>query len=121
MEYTVAAKVVTYCPMRFENYPLDLQYCPFQVGSYGHNESYMSFKLESLTRDDQQSISVLGYKTKVLSLPQQHQLWRSRRGNFTMTVFLLELKRKSTPYLIGFYLPSGLFVMVSWVISYFIN
>ena len=85
IEYTVAAKVVIYCPMGFENYPLDLQYCPFQVGSYGHNESYMSFKLESLTRDDQQSISVLGYKTRVLSLPQQHQLWRSKRGNFTMT------------------------------------
>ena len=103
--------------MRFDFYPLDVQNCPFQVGSYGHNDSYMSFKLARLTRETQQSISVLDYRSVVESLPLEHQLYEGEfGGNYTLTGFMLELRRKSFPYLIKFYLPSGLFVMVSWVI-----
>ena len=115
--YKVATKVKIYCPMRFDFYPLDVQNCPFQVGSYGHNDSYMSFKLARLTRETQQSISVLDYRSVVESLPLEHQLYEGEfGGNYTLTGFMLELRRKSFPYLIKFYLPSGLFVMVSWVI-----
>ena len=117
VRYTVATKVKIYCPMRFDFYPLDVQNCPFQVGSYGHNDSYMLFKLVKLSRETQQSISVLDYKSVVKNLPLEHQLYVGEDiGNYTLTGFMLELTRKSFPYIIKFYLPSGLFVMVSWVI-----
>ena len=121
--YSVATKVMIYCPMRFDFYPLDVQNCPFQVGSYGHNDSYMSFKLVRLERETQQSISVLDYRSVVKSLPLEHQFFVGEyTGNYTLTGFMLELTRKSFPYVIKFYLPSGLFVMVSWVIlHHFLN
>ena len=121
VKYTVATKVIIYCPMRFDFYPLDVQNCPFQVGSYGHNDSYMSFKLVRLERETQQSISVLDYRSVVKSLPLEHQLYVGD-NNYTLTGFMLQLTRKSFPYVIKFYLPSGLFVMVSWVILlHFLN
>ena len=116
----MASKVTIYCPMRFDSYPLDVQHCPFQVGSYGHNDSYMSFKLVKLTRDTFQSISVLDYTDVLKNLSNDDQLlYVGDSGNeYTLTGFTLELARKSFPYVVKFYMPSGLFVMVSWVISY---
>ena len=107
--------------MRFDSYPLDVQHCPFQVGSYGHNDSYMSFKLVNLKRDTFQSISVLDYTDMLKNLSNDVQLYVGDYGKYTLTGFTLELARKSFPYIVKFYLPSGLFVMVSWVISQFLG
>ena len=123
IQYTVASKVTIYCPMRFDSYPLDVQHCPFQLGSYGHNDSYMSFTLVKLVKETHQDISVLDYADLVKSLPVEHQFYSAEHfysaepnDNYTLTGFMLELRRKSFPYVVKFYLPSGLFVMVSWVI-----
>ena len=114
--YSVASKVTIYCPMRFDSYPLDVQHCPFQVGSYGHNDSYMSFKLVRLERDTGQRISVLDYTIVVKNLSKGDQfVVGSYDYEYTLTGFELELTRKSFSYIVKFYLPSGLFVMVSWV------
>ena len=110
--------VSIYCPMRFEKYPLDLQICPLQIGSYGYNDSYMSYKLGRLTRDTQQRIAVLDYRIDIFNLSPEHQLMKGLEdpnSNFTLTGFMMELTRKRFSYVVNFYLPSGLFVVVSWV------
>ena len=44
--YNIEVIATIYCPMQFDNYPMDKQHCPFQVGSFSHNGSYMTFHLD---------------------------------------------------------------------------
>ena len=118
LSYNMATMVTIYCPMRFEKYPLDQQSCPLQIGSYGYNDSYMSYKLGRLTRDTQQRIAVLDYRIDIFNLSSEYLLMKGLEdpnSNFTLTGFMMELNRKRFSYVVNFYLPSGLFVVVSWV------
>ena len=114
--YNIEVTVAIYCPMRFESYPMDHQICPFQVGSYAYNSSYILFGLNALAKDDKISTSVLDYNSEITTLSKEfteHE-W-AFSGNFRLTGFQLILDRRIFNYIINFYLPSGLFVIVSWV------
>ena len=114
--YNIEVTVAIYCPMRFESYPMDHQICPFQVGSYAYNSSYITFGLNSLTKNDIMITSVLAYTSDITTLSKQFTKFEwSFHGNFSITGFQLILDRKIYNYIINFYLPSGLFVIVSWV------
>ena len=116
LTYNVGVTVAIYCPMRFESYPMDHQICPFQIGSYAYNSSYITFGLNSLNKNDQMITSVLAYTPEVTTLSKQFTEFEwSFGGNFSITGFQLILDRKIYNYIINFYLPSGLFVVVSWV------
>ena len=114
--YNIEVTVAIYCPMRFESYPMDHQICPFQIGSYAYNSSFITFGLNHLAKNNQISTSVLDYNSEITTLSKEFTEFEwSFGGNFNITGFQLILERKIYNYIINFYLPSGLFVIVSWV------
>ena len=120
--YSVDVTISIYCPMRFESYPMDHQICPFQVGSYAYNSSYITFALKKLEKNDQMKTSVLDYTSEITTLSKEYTVFAwGYDGNFSLTGFQMILHRKIYNYIINFYVPSGLFVIVSWVNYYFIQ
>ena len=105
-----------WCPMRFEKYPLDYQKCHFKVGSYAYDENKMTFSANLLQYDDSLRNTILDYGVKLVDLKEEDSLYIFQDiGNYSLTGFEMSLKRNSLKYLVNYYLPSGLFVFVSWV------
>ena len=102
--------------MRFEKYPLDYQVCKFKVGSYAYDENKMKFAANLLQYNDDLRNTILDYSVQILPLKDEDSLfiWQDI-GNYSLTGFEMRLKRNSLKYLVNYYLPSGLFVIVSWV------
>ena len=73
----------------------------------------MTFYTQWLNYDEANEHSVLDFSIDVSSLKDDMLVYVS--GNYSLTGFELKLKRNSFKYLINYYLPSGLFVVVSWV------
>ena len=102
--------------MRFDNYPMDKQNCPFQVGSFSHNSSYMTFHLDKYDDMNKFQTSVLDYHIQKSELRDEYKRfdWAGSE-TYSLTGFEMHLQRKVHNYIINYYLPSGLFVVVSWV------
>jgi len=64
--------------------------------------------------------TVLDYSAEVIELDERDAfyLWDSYQ-NFSLTGFEIRLKRQSLKYMVNYFLPSGLFVVASWVICDF--
>jgi hypothetical protein len=60
--------------------------------------------------------TILDYSVQIIPLKEEDSifLWQDI-GNYSLTGFEMRLKRNSLKYLVNYYLPSGLFVIVSWV------
>ena len=105
-----------YCPMRFDDYPMDKQHCPFQVGSFSHNSSYMTFQLDKYVDMNEFQTSVLDYHIEKFELRDEYTKFNwAGSDNYSLTGFEMHLQRKVHNYITNYYLPSGLFVVVSWV------
>ena len=114
------ATVDIYCPFRFDNYPFDKQHCPFQVGSYIYNASYLKFsvgKFIDLNAMNDISTSVTDYKIlKKIDLRDEYKVFSwSMYDNYSLAGYEMHMERKSKKYIFNFYLPSSIFVIVSWV------
>ena len=107
--------------MRFELYPLDYQVCKLKVGSYAYDERKMKFSASLLQYNDSLRNTILDYGVQLLALKEEDSIfvWQDI-GNFSLSGFEMKLKRNSLKYFVNYYLPSGLFVIVSWVIFYFL-
>ena len=104
-----------WCAMRFEKFPLDTQTCKFQLGSYAMDDRIMVFKMNQLHFNSKETKTILDYTVQVGPLKLEDTLFSwAGAGNYSITGFEMELKRNSLKYLINYYLPSGLFVIVSW-------
>ena len=88
----------------------------WKVGSYAYDETKMIFNASLLAYDDSLRNTILDYNVKLDPLKSVDSLfiWQSI-GNYSLTGFEMTLKRNSLKYLVNYYLPSGLFVVVSWV------
>ena len=88
----------------------------FQVGSYAYDETKMIFNASLLSYDDSLRNTILDYNVILDHLKPKDSLfiWQSI-GNYSLTGFEMTLRRNSLKYLVNYYLPSGLFVVVSWV------
>ena len=64
---------------------------------------------------DSQIRSVLDYSVKIRKLPEEKQNYVAITGNYSVAGFEMTLKRKVSHYIITCYLPSGMFVIVSWI------
>merc|ERR1719242_1562532 len=80
--------------MTFNSFPLDVQVCLFQEGAIR---------------------SVLDYAIQIRMLPEKNKNYMALTGNYSVAGFELTLKRKVSHYIITCYLPSGMFVIVSWI------
>ena len=111
--------VTIYCPMRFDNFPMDKQHCPFQIGSYIYNSSYMVFHMLQLHDLDEYQTSVLDYTVNKTLLREKYSSYSWIEGGknltFSYTGFEIHMERKTQNYIVDFYLPSSLMGSVSWV------
>ena len=114
--YTQEIVVAFWCPMRFHLYPLDVQVCQFRVASFAFNRTMITFKVQKLYYDETAENTILDYTVQVLEVGgENHDDMRDNIGNFSIAAFQLRLERHSLKYFFNYYLPSGLFVIMSWV------
>jgi len=116
--YSQATHINFICPMRFDAFPLDTQACKFQVGSYSYDITKMSFAQSNKVQGYVKTANsvVLDYSVKVIPLSSLDVILDyGELGNFSVAGFEMILRRHISHYLITYYLPSGLFVVVSWI------
>ena len=102
--------------MAFDTYPLDQHVCDFKLGSSKMDSSKINYTLSSLTFHKDEQVSLLDYTPEVHPLPDFKKLW-TEYGNLTWysTGCEIRLNRNVKKYIINYYIPSGLLVLVSWV------
>ena len=87
-----------------------------QVGSYAYDENKMKFSTNYLNYPWDDRNTILDYSVLITPLKEEDStfVWQSI-GNYSQTGFEMTMRRNSLKYLVNYYLPSGLFVFVSWV------
>ena len=115
--YSEATHISFICPMHFDKFPLDTQRCKFQIGSYSYDDTQMTFTTGQAGYNDKAQNSIaLDYAIEINRLsPKDSILLFDGLGNFSLAGFELVLNRYVSTYIITYYLPSGLFVIVSWI------
>merc|ERR1712223_262914 len=114
--YSQATHITFICPMVFDSFPLDTQTCKFQVGSYSYDDNRMLFDVSTLGYIQQSQSITLDYKITINNLHKRDQIFNGGAlGNFSLAGFEMKLERHFMSYIITYYLPSGLFVVVSWI------
>ena len=101
--------------MRFERYPLDEHICKFRVGSTNMDNNYMRFGDTTFNYDSSSRNTILDYKVSVTAMTEEDRIIKYSGANYSVTGLEMKLVRNSQKYLYIYYLPSGLFVVVSWV------
>ena len=116
VRYSGEFELIIYCKMAFDTYPLDQHVCDFKLGSSKMDSSKINFTLSTLSFPLDEQISLLDYTPDVQSLPDKKKLW-TEYGNLTWysTGCEIRLTRNEKKYIINYYIPSGLLVLVSWV------
>ena len=109
------------CPkMDFANFPFDTQTCPIAIGGLGVRSSEVEFILDAA---ENQNITDKGgsteYEISTEILTEETLETIFDRGSFPRMGFQLVMERISSLYLLSLYLPSGMFVTISWI-SYLI-
>jgi hypothetical protein len=108
--------------MRFEKYPLDNQVCLFHVGSYANGDSILKFSHRTISYDESVRNTILDYSVEIVPLDEKDKTFKWEGvGNFSLSGFEMRLERNILKYVIIYYLPSGMFVIVSWVIVIFVD
>ena len=64
--------------------------------------------------------SILDYDIEIYALSDQDKQYSALNMNYSVAGFKLVLARKMSFYVVTYYLPSGLFVVVSWI-SFLVN
>lgn len=116
--YSQATHITFICPMRFDKFPLDTQTCKFQVGSYSYDDSKMTFETDVAAYSEPKTSNsiALDYAITINKLKRSDQVFLGGPlGNFSLAGFEMVLHRYVSTYIITYYLPSGLFVIVSWI------
>ena len=101
--------------MRFERYPLDEHICKFRVGSTNMDINYMRFGKATIKYDDTSKNTILDYKIEVMEMKDEDRIIAYSGTNYSVTGLEMKLVRNRQKYLYIYFLPSGLFVVVSWV------
>ncbi|TRY78448.1 hypothetical protein TCAL_14393 [Tigriopus californicus] len=113
--YNQASSVTFLCPMRFDLYPLDSHVCKFRVGSTNLDMTRMRFAPTELTYDETTRNTILDYAVTMGRLHEDDRILPyGELGNYSITGIEITFTRHKLKYLIVYYLPSGLFVVVSW-------
>lgn len=113
--FNQATTITFLCPMRFDLYPLDSHVCKFRVGSTSLDITRMLFEDTKLTYKPERRNTILDYSLEMGPLKKPDQvLDYGELGNFSITGIEITFTRHKLKYLYVYYLPSGLFVVVSW-------
>ena len=85
------------------------QECKFEVRSYSHVQDMIAFELYEFDDQTQNAATVLDYEVSLK--PMQNYTV----GDYSYVGFVIEMDRYASKYFVNYYLPSIVFVMVSWV------
>ena len=109
-EKNVSQKINREYSMKF------LQHCKFVVGSYAYDIENVQFStvIYNMELDNNHILDYI-FKTKPLNEDDRVQLWPSTGKNYSLSGFEIKFHRHTTKYIVQYYLTSGLFVVVSWV------
>jgi hypothetical protein len=118
ISYWAYANVVVSCPFKFDDYPFDRQICQFRVGDstltndtvqctdYFNYTNYFIFDLNKQR--------TLQYYLKIENLPQTDKVKTIDDAHFAACGFQVRLSRMSMQIGLQVYLPTAMFVIVSW-------
>jgi len=113
--YVTATRIRFMCPMNFNKFPMDTQTCKFQVGSFNYDNTKMVYRTYYLPLMPNSTESILDYEVEIASLKIEDTFYLpAETGNYSVAGFEMVLNRKVAHYMITYYLPSSLFVVVSW-------
>jgi len=116
--YSQATQITIMCPMRFDMFPFDTQTCKFRVGSYSYDSSKMHFitKNAGYASLGRHGRPVLDYEISTNALAAENSILDyGALGNFSLAGYEMVLNRHVSTYIITYFIPSGLFVIVSWM------
>ena len=94
---------------------MDIQVCKFQVGSFNYDNAKLVFSNHMLPDAKTAVKSILDYEIEINALAPEETHYVALNMNYSVTGFEMILTRKMSFYVITYYLPSGLFVLVSWI------
>merc|ERR1719225_2460390 len=113
INYELGVRITISCRMNFDDYPLDAHTCQFQVGSYYDTEK--TVKCSSRYIYDESRQRSLQHFIEFEELPEKDKSIGLPSGTYAACGFQVRLVRKTMQYLVQVYLPSCMFVVVSWV------
>ena len=81
---------------------------------------YMTFHTILNYDPNEEKKTVLDYHLNVKELEGRdlYWYWEGTKENYSLAGFEMNLQRHSTKYIVDYYLPSGLFVVTSWVYDF---
>ncbi|KAM7534433.1 hypothetical protein Aperf_G00000112105 [Anoplocephala perfoliata] len=105
------------CEMHLRNFPMDQQDCDMDIGSYGYTLDQLKFIWDgnnTLKFADDMVISE--FNTPVTAITEDcTNPQTTSTGTYTCLLARFQLKRQIGSYLLGFYIPAFLIVVVSWL------
>lgn len=119
--YSHYAEVTFLCPMIFDHFPFDIHDCHFKVQSLEHSDASITFEYETNTTGilwKTQTILEHAVSFTVLADPERSTKFKDLNGiteQYSSIGVTITMSRKYLPFLIDYFLPAGLFVLVSWV------
>ena len=118
INYELKVEVTITCQMEFDNYPFDEQECLFQVGSYyGSNETIRCNT--KLTNDNPRQKNIQ-HSIRLMPLPRKNSTITVTSGSYATCGFSIKLARKRMQNFVQIFMPSFMFVIVSWI-SFIVN
>jgi len=113
IHYELGVRITISCRMMFDDYPLDAHTCQFQVGSYYDTNKTVKCSSEYVYDESRQRS--LQHFIEFEPLPEKDTSVVLPSGAYAACGFQIRLVRKTMQYLVQVYLPSCMFVVVSWV------
>ena len=117
--FTDAFEIDMFCNMTFKYFPFDSQNCDFLITSYSSTDTDILFKFNSIDFQINDQISHLKYHIvdiqPVKEFKSEFLEANGSRGNWSITGFSVSLSRKKMKYIVDYFMPSGLLVIISWV------
>ena len=90
------------------------------MGSFNYGMEQIVFKNEFVPDQEAAIKSVLDYEIDIIDIKPSDTHYMALNMNYSVCGFELILTRKMSFYIVTYYLPSGLFVVVSWI-SFLVN
>lgn len=116
--YKVRSTITFVCKaMEFRQYPLDNHVCSFIMTSFGYDSTRMLLKG---TFDYQKKNQrTLPFDVEIVELPTDRTMFSGSSSNYSAYGFDIRVSRSIGPFILSIYLPSAMFVTMSWL-SFFI-
>ncbi|XP_068207796.1 gamma-aminobutyric acid receptor subunit pi-like [Palaemon carinicauda] len=113
IRYSMSLTTRVSCPMDFSAYPFDTQVCYFKMESYQFTAKEVTYEWQNPIIERTNQIHLGQFDFDFYSVNQQNTTHQGRKFPTVMVEVLLN--RRISYHLMNTFLPSGLFVMVSWL------